>query len=211
MIRLLFELAIGFVVLCGIVLIVCNSIIDYYAVKRVFENVMDIPYNKVGLLLGTSPTLSNGRPNYYFIYRIEAAASLYHTGKVKYILVSGDNHKTTYNEPEEMQKALIEKGVPENAIFLDYAGFRTLDSVVRAKEIFGQERLTFISQRFHNERAVYLASKYDIDAVGFNASDVNIKGGLKTRVREAFARVKVFVDIIFNKQPRFLGEPVEIP
>lgn len=132
--RLLSELIIGFVVLCGLLLIVCNSIIDRYAAKRVFDDIKDIPVNKVGLVLGTSPWLSNGKSNYCFTYRIDAAVTLYYAGKIRYILVSGDNHKTTYNELEEMKNALIRQGVPEEAIFPDYAGFRTLDSVVRAKK-----------------------------------------------------------------------------
>lgn len=103
------------------------------------------------------------------------------------------------------------QGIPESRIFLDYAGFRTLDSVVRAKEIFGQDRFTVISQKFHNERAVYLARHYDIEAIGFNAQDVSVNNGFKTRIREWLARVKVFVDLLTNKQPKFLGEQIEIP
>ena len=104
--------------------------------------------------------LKNGNNNLYFDYRILAAVELYKAGKIKYILISGDNRKKDYNEPEEMKKALIQKGVPAKFIYLDYAGFRTLDSVVRAKEVFGQNQLTIISQRFHNERAIYLAEKF---------------------------------------------------
>lgn len=163
------------------------------------------------MLLGTSPTLRSGVRNPYFQNRIQAAAELYKAGKIKYILVSGDNHRTEYNEPEEMRKALIQKGVPEDAIFLDYAGFRTLDSVVRANKIFGQQKFTIISQQFHNQRAVYIASWYGLDTVGYNAKDVSLSVGLKVQVRELFARVKVFIDFLFNKSPKFLGEPIELP
>ncbi len=126
-------------------------------------------------------------------------------------MVSGDNSRRNYNEPEEMKKALIRQGIPEKAIYLDYAGFRTLDSVIRAQKIFGQNRFTVISQHFHNERAIYLAGKHHIDAIGFDARDVPVKSGFKTRMREVLARVKVFIDLAFKKQPRFLGEPVPLP
>ena len=142
---------------------------------------------------------------------IDAAVELYKAGKINYILISGDNRKEEYNEPEEMKKALMQKGVPEKSIYLDYAGFRTLDSVVRAKEVFGQTRLTIISQRFHNERAIYLAEKNGITAIGFNARDVDVYAGLKTNIRELFARVKMFIDLAIDKQPHFLGEKYKLP
>lgn len=167
-----------------------------------------IPNNNVGLLLGTSPKLKNGKNNLYFDYRITATEELYKAGKIKYILISGDNCKESYNEPEEMKKALMEEGIPEEVIYLDYAGFRTLDSVVRAKEIFGQNQFTIISQKFHNERAIYLAEKNGIKAIGFNAKDVDVHSGLKTQIRERFARVKMFMDLMINKQPHFLGKKV---
>lgn len=188
-----------------------NYIIESYGNKKVYSDVLSIPYNRVGLLLGTSPTLSNGNNNLYFDYRIEAAVQLYKANKVRYIIASGDNSKNNYNEPQEMKDALIRKGIPSSAIYLDYAGFRTLDSVVRANEIFSQNSITIISQKFHNERAVYLASYFGIDAIGFNAKDVDARAGFKTKVRELFARVKVFVDLVTNKQPKYLGEKVHIP
>lgn len=202
-------LAGGFLIIALIVFL-CNLLIVSYAGKRVYDQVEDVPYNKTGLVLGTSPSLRNG-PNYYFVNRILAANELYKAGKVKYLLVSGDNHVEHYNEPEEMKKALMEQGVPEKAIFLDYAGFRTLDSVVRAKEIFGQEAFTVVSQKFHNERAIYIASRYGLETVGYNAKDVELSVGLKVQIREIFARVKVFIDFLFNKQPKFLGEKIDLP
>lgn len=129
---------------------------------------------------------------------------LYQAKKIQYILVSGDNHRNDYNEPEEMKKALIKKGIPETSILMDYAGFRTLDSVVRAKTVFGKERFMIISQRFHNERALYLAQYNHIEAVGFNAQDVTAYYGLKTRVREYLARLKLFIDLWFEVNPKFL-------
>lgn len=195
---------------CVISLIVCNQTIKKHTAAQIYNEVITIPQNKVGLLLGTSPKLKNGNNNLYFDYRILAAVELYKAGKIKYILISGDNRREDYNEPEEMKKALMQKGVPEKFIYLDYAGFRTLDSVVRAKEVFGQNQLTIISQRFHNERAIYLAEKNGINAIGYNAKDVNAYAGLKTNIRELLARVKMFIDLAIDKQPHFLGEKIII-
>lgn len=197
--------------LVGIVILSCHVRIRNYAKELVYDDTEQIPENKVGLLLGTTPMLKNGRSNLYFDYRIEAAAELYKSGKIKYILISGDNRRRNYNEPEEMKKALLMYHIPDSIIVLDYAGLRTLDSVLRAREIFGQDRFTVISQRFHNERALFLAGKYGILAVGFNARDVDTYAGFKTRIRELLARVKVFIDLATRKQPRHLGEPVPIP
>lgn len=200
----------GIVLLSIISVLSCNHIIIKHAETKLYTDTNYMPENKVGLLLGTSPKLRNGTNNLYFDYRIQAAADLYHSGKIKYLLISGDNRKKHYNEPEEMKKALMAKGVPEKAIYLDYAGFRTLDSVIRAKEIFGQNQLTIISQKFHNERAIYLAEQNGITAIGFNAKDVNVYSGFKTRTRELLARVKMFIDLTINKQPHFLGEKINI-
>jgi len=170
-----------------------------------------LPNEKTGLLLGTSKTLSNGVPNAYFFNRIFAAANLYKSGKVQNIIVSGDNSKKDYNEPEEMKNELVKAGVPADKIFEDFAGFRTLDSVIRAKEVFGQNSYIIISQRFHNERAVYLARKHGIEAFGYNAEDVNKYAGLKTNAREKLARAKVFWDFMFGVEPKFGGDKVLIP
>lgn len=196
---------------CLALIVTCNRVIEKKTSGRVFTQVEQTPYNRTGLVLGTTPELDDGRPNLYFDYRMDAAAALYHAGKVRYLLISGDNHRKQYNEPEEMKKALRARGIPDEAMYLDYAGLRTLDSVVRAKEIFGQDSITIISQKFHNERAVYLADAYGLEAVGYNARDVNTYTGLKTRIRELFARVKVFIDLAFGKQPKYLGEPIPLP
>ncbi|MGX9986327.1 SanA/YdcF family protein [Soonwooa purpurea] len=176
----------------------------------VTSDLSKIPNEKVGLVLGTGKTLANGTPNLYFTYRMDAAAELYHAGKIKYLIVSGDNSRKNYNEPEDMKLALIEKGIPEHHIFEDFAGFRTLDSVVRAKEIFGQSSYIIISQRFHNERAVFLAQQNGIAAFGYNAKDVNRAAGFKTNLREKFARAKVYLDLWFGIEPKFGGEKISI-
>lgn len=187
-----------------------NFIIKNNASNKVFNDVNTIKRNKVGLLLGTSKLLSSGRINLYYQYRVDAAVALYKAGKIDFILVSGDNSTVDNDEPTDFKNDLIKKGVPEEKIFLDYAGFRTLDSVVRAKEIFGQESVTIISQQFHNERAIYLAEKYDIIAVGFNAKDVSGRYGFKVQLREYLARTKVYVDLLFGVTPKFLGKKIEI-
>jgi SanA protein len=189
----------------------CNQIIDKNGIKYCYSSLSEIPTNKVALLLGANKTIQ-GYPNLYFTYRIQATLQLYLAGKVQYIIVSGDNHTHEYNEPEDMKQALLAGGVPESAIIMDFAGFRTLDSVVRCKEIFGQDKVTIISQPFHNYRAIYIAQHFGIEAIGFNAKDVPQQMGIKTKLREVFARVKVFLDLyILQTSPKFLGEKISIP
>lgn len=191
--------------------LLCFEIVECNAEGKMFSNVNEIPHNKVGLVLGTAPKTPWGVRNNYFDYRIEAATDLFKSGKIDYILVSGDNHSTEYDEPSCMRDSLIKNGIPQNRIILDYAGFRTLDSVVRAKEIFGQNTLTIITQQFHNERALYLAKHYEIDAVGYNAKEIEYwKKKLKNHGREYLARVKMFIDLYTGKQPKFLGEKIII-
>jgi len=187
-----------------------NFTIDGAAEDNVTSDIGNLPNEKVGLLLGTSKNLDDGSPNPYFTYRIEAAAKLYHSGRIENIIASGDNSRENYNEPEDMKNELIKLGVPADKIYEDFAGFRTLDSVVRAKEIFGQNSFIVISQRFHNERAVYLAHRNGIQAYGYNAKDVDKEAGFKTNAREKLARVKVFWDFLFDVDPKFGGEKIEI-
>lgn len=187
-----------------------------YSIKKesdpyVSYQVKDLPAAKTALLLGTSKTLNNGFPNAYFYNRIYAAVELYKSGKIQYIIVSGDNSRKDYNEPEDMQLALMEHGIPQDKIFLDFAGFRTLDSVVRAKEIFGQKKIIIVSQKFHNERAVFLARQNGMEAFGFNAEDVNKYAGFKTNMREYLAKAKAYWDLIFGIEPKFGGDKVLIP
>jgi SanA protein len=187
-----------------------NKMVVKAAEDKLYTSSEKIPHNKVGLLLGTGKYLISGYINQYYQFRIEAAVALYKAGKIDFILVSGDNSKKEYDEPTTIKNDLIAQGVPEEKIYLDYAGFRTLDSVVRCREIFGQESITVISQQFHNERAVYLAKKKGIKAIGFNAKDVDAYYGFRTRLREKFARVKMMLDLVFGKEPKFLGEKIEI-
>lgn len=178
--------------------------------ELVYTDVKKIPHRKVGLLLGTSKLLMNGWINSYFQYRIDAATALFKAGKIDYILISGDNGRKEYNEPEDMKQALIENGIPADKIVLDYAGFRTFDSIFRADKIFGQKQFTIISQDFHTRRAIYIAQYLGLDAIGYNAEDVIAYYGFRTKLREKLARTNMFLDFIFSKQPKFLGEKIAI-
>ena len=192
--------------------IIASSLVDYFSDKFLYSYLLEVPNNKVGVLLGTSKYLANGEENLYFTYRMEAAEKLYFSNKVQVILVSGDNATMHYNEPIAIKNELVKRGIPEDKIILDYAGFRTFNSMIRANKVFGLESFTVISQPFHNERAIFIARKKGIHAIGYNAQDVNYKNGFKTQLREKFARVKLLLDIyILNTQPKFLGEKILIP
>ena len=189
-----------------------NIRVERAAKSRMYRQIDSAPRNKVALLLGTNPLNRWGGPNSYFTNRINTATELYHAGKVDFIIASGDNHIKEYDEPTAMRDSLIAHGVPENRIILDFAGFRTLDSVVRAKEVFGCDSLTIISQADHDARALYLAEANGIDAVAVVAP---LRAGrwVRTRlaIREWLARAKMMLDILFGKQPHFLGEKIDIP
>lgn len=197
-------------VLPFLLIIISNYSIEKYSENKTFSDLEIIKKNKVGLVLGTSKVLNNGMINLYFTFRINATVQLYNNGKIDFILISGDNGNKDYDEPTDFKNELIKKGIPEDKIFLDFAGFRTLDSVIRSREIFGQKSITIISQQFHNERAIYLAEKNGINAIGFNAKDVSGKYGMKVQIREYLARTKVFIDILFGIKPKFLGDKIEI-
>jgi len=189
-----------------------NDFIKTNSEEFIFNEVdqIDSTY-EVALVLGCKGTFDTKYTNPYFKYRMEACAELYKSGKVKKFLLSGDNSRVDYNEPEEMKKALIKLGIPEHCIYLDYAGFRTLDSVVRAKEVFGQNKVLIVSQQFHNERAVFLAQRKGIKAYAFNAQDVSGRLNKATSFREYLARVKAVLDVyLLGTEPKFLGEKIEI-
>ena len=171
-----------------------------------YDDPASVPVREVALVLGAARTTPQGIPNRYFKGRVEAAAQLYHAGRVRRLLISGDNHRRDYNEPQDMFDALWALGVPETAMTLDYAGFRTLDSVVRAKTAFGCTQLVIVSQRFHAERAVYTARKHGIDAVGFVAAE-QVSDAMRRRnhFREFFARTAAWLDVnILCREPKFV-------
>lgn len=185
--------------------------IDTVSQGKVYNSIEEVPERKIGLVLGCSKFLSNGRKNLYFQQRIDAAKELYFSDKVKFLLVSGDNSTKYYDEPTTMKKDLIALGVPGNKIYCDYAGLSTLDSVVRTKEVFKENQFIVISQGFHVRRAIYLGLAHDIDLIGYAPQGVSGLGSLKTELRECLARGKALLDVKFlNRQPKFLGEPVII-
>lgn len=178
---------------------------------QTFNTVAEVPRNQVGLVLGCSERGRDGGPNPFFQKRMAAAAALFQAGKVDYLLVSGDNHRVGYDEPADMKQALQALGVPADRIVCDDAGFTTLDSVVRCKEVFQQSAVTIVSQQFHNERAIYLARAHGLEAIGFNAEAVSVQRGFRTYVREVASRLRAVWDVqVWGRKPKFLGPPVEI-
>jgi SanA protein len=197
--------------ICSVIIAFWSNFSVYYESKNfLFSQAKNLPSTKTALLLGTSKKLSNGNDNLYFKYRIDACLELYRSGKVSHILISGDNGSKEYNEPQDMKNELISRGIPEEKITLDYAGFDTYDSVLRAKMIFGQDAFIVVSQKFHNQRAVYIARRNGIHAYGYNARDVKKMNGLKTKIREFFACVKAYIEVKVNVNPAYLGEKVLI-
>ena len=192
-------------------LLICDAVIDKGAKGKTFYNVQQLHKNKVGIVLGTSSHLIQGGNNPYYTNRIKATIALYKAGKIDMVLVSGDNSTQYYNEPETFKKDLIAGGIPEEKIILDPSGLRTLDSMVRAKEVFGLDSVTVISQKFQNERAIFLAQKKGLYAIGYNAKDIEGSQGLKVQIREYFARVKVFIDLLLNTQPISNGDKIAVP
>ena len=204
------KIGFGIILILGLVILGADQLISFTSKSRTYSDLDSVPQNNVGLLLGTGKHLQSGRINLYYKYRIAAAAELYKAGKIQHILVSGDNSRKDYDEPSQIKLDLIKHGVHGSKIHLDYAGFRTFDSVIRCKEIFGQDSITVISQQFHNERAIFIADRKGITAIGYNAQDISLRAGYKVMIREKLARVKSLLDWIFNKQAKFLGEQIEI-
>jgi SanA protein len=180
--------------------------------NRIFRSVDSLPAKDVALVLGTSKTTRVGNPNLHFKNRMEAAAALYHSGKVKHLLVSGDNHIKTYDEPTDMHDALVAVGVPAGAITRDYAGFRTLDSVMRAQSVFGLTNFVIVTEEFHCPRAVWIARRHGLEAVAFAAPDVPlVRWSVRVKAREYLARVLCAADLyVLNRSPKFPGPPEPI-
>jgi SanA protein len=202
--------AIGLLVILLITTWFCNRWVINSTRSQLFNTIANVPYRKVGLLLGTNKSW-HGAENPYFKYRIDAAVMLFKAGKVKHIIVSGDNHLSYYDEAKDMKDSLLKQGVPDSCITLDYAGFRTLDSMVRCLEVFGQDSVTVISQEFHNERAIFIANYYNMHAVAFNAQDPPAMFSVQTNAREYLAKFKAVLDLyVLHTAPHFLGEKVKI-
>lgn len=191
----------------ALLVLVANIWVVNSTSDKVYSNYDSLPSNDVAVVLGTANKLSSGKPNPYFEHRIKTAARLYQSSKVKYFIVSGDNRTRYYNEPIEMKKALVKSGVPDSVITLDYAGLRTLDTIVRCKEIFGQDTITIITQPFHCYRALFISNYYDMNAVAVMTEDPGAESASRVYIREYFARAKAILDLyVFKTSPRHLGE-----
>jgi SanA protein len=196
------------IILAILSLLVSNYWIISIGKMYTIDKIEDLEPCGVALVLGTSRSVDGRNENPFFTFRMKAAADLYHAGKVKHILVSGDNSNKIYNEPRDMRAKLIELGVPSSAITMDFAGRRTLDSVIRCKEIFQQKKVIIVSQAFHNYRALFIAKYYGMDAIGFNARYPK-EVSSKILFREYFARPKALLDLyILNTRPKIMGEKV---
>ncbi|MBT5346773.1 DUF218 domain-containing protein [bacterium] len=198
------------IIIIVLTIILNDLFISHSTQVQTFTTASSIPVKKVGLLLGTSKYTVNGEVNLFYKYRLQAAKDLYDNDKVEFLILSGDNSTQNYNEPYTMQQDLLELGVPEEKLFLDHAGFRTLDSVVRASKVFDEDDFTIISQNFHNQRALFIANNKNIQAIAFNAKDVPKDVSLRVFLREKLARVKTVIDLFFKVEPKFLGEKILI-
>ena len=210
--RIIKLVAIGAVV---VLLTWLGSAIAVYAVSsgRVFDSasIDAVPHRRAAVVLGCVRMLSNGLNNLYFSRRIDAAAELYKAGNVDCLIVSGDNHVKGYDEPSDMKESLVESGVPAERIVCDYAGFRTLDTVVRAKKVFGLDSFIIVSQPDHVRRAVFTARGFGCDAFGYAAKDVNGRYSIKTTIREQLAKIAAVADVVLRRRPKFLGPRETLP
>lgn len=199
----------------SILFIWLSSVVAIYTVSsgRVFSSasINALPHQRAAVVLGCSRKISNGRNNLYYQRRIDAASELYKAKKVDLIIVSGDNHVHDYDEPSDMKESLVEAGVPVERIVCDYAGFRTLDTVVRAKKVFGLDSFIIVSQPDHVRRAVFTARGFGCDAYGYAADDVRGRHSIKTTVREQFAKVAAVIDVVIRRRPKFLGSRETLP
>lgn len=203
------ALALGLV--GGAVLFGAGLLIDRAATGRIAHAPDQVTARRVALVLGCAPRLRSGQPNPFFEHRLGAAAELLRRGKVEYLLLSGDNHRRGYDEPSAMKERLVALGAPANRLVLDYAGFSTFDSVVRARQVFGLTNALVVSQADHAARAVYLGDRTGLHLDAYAAPDVRLEIAWRTRLREALARVRAVLDVsVFGRRPHFLGPPVPI-
>lgn len=201
----------GGVILSLITIIACDALVTRASANLHTSQLTAIRKMRVAIIPGCSEHLRDGRKNRYFLNRINAAVDLFNASKCQWIIVSGDNGSKLYNEPDCMKAALVSRGIPEERIVCDFAGFRTLDTIARARVVFQLDQAVIVSQRFHNQRALFLAAHFGLDAVAYNAEEVSFAGGFKTRLREKLARVKTVLDVyVLNTQPRFYGAPIPI-
>ena len=171
----------------------------------IYASIYDIPQSEVAIVPGAS--VVRGVPSQILASRADAAIALYKAGKVKKILVTGDNGALSHDEVTPVRKYLLNAGVPAADIFLDHAGFDTYSSMYRAKHVFKATSATVVTQDFHLPRSLYIAENLGIDAYGFEAD-----GGSKVYdyVREIPASVKALYDLAVHREPKYLGEPLPL-
>ena len=195
--------SIAILVILAIIVALCNISVDRNAEGRTFSNINDVPTMQTALLLGTNPKTRDGkRPSSFYLARINATAELYKHGKFRQLIISGDKREG-YDEPQTMRHDLIERGVPDSIIMMDGQGYRTLLSLRNSKQYFGVHDMIIISQKWHNERSIFLADKMNIKAVGYNADDVRHPRAIWTHIRELLARVKLFIDLYVTHREDF--------
>lgn len=197
-----------FIVLAGVgVILVADLHISVSSKNKLYNSIDELYPGRVGLVPGTSKFTVRGTRNLFYQYRLDAAVELYNSGLINYVIVSGDNRDRFYDEPTTMKNDLIELGIPGDVIYRDFAGNRTLDSVIRSRDVFRADSILVISQRFQNQRAVFLANHFGVNAIGYNARNVSQRGGIKTQLRERFARVAALKDVYIARAPALNTEP----
>lgn len=213
--KIILPMVIG-VVSVLLLIAICHYIVVWNASGKTYDKVAGVPHNKVGLLLATSPITPGGAHNFYFENRIKAADELYKAGKIDFIIASGGDYTRSQtngcDEPGAIRDSLVARGIPEERIILDYEGLRTLNSIAKAKQVYNLDSLTLISQKYHNERAVYLADKYGVHAIGYNAKPSPVRRNrIKNSFRESLARPKMFFDILTGIKPDIKKDTISIP
>lgn len=213
--KMLCRLTYGLALLASLGLVMVLLIDGWFvwnARDRILQHPDQVPPQfQVALVLGTNKYMPSGQHNRFYVERIQSAAELYHAGKVNAIIVSGDNRQRNYNEPRQMRRDLIDQQVPADFITLDFAGFRTLDSVVRAQQVFEQQQVLIVTQAFHLERALFIADQHGLDALGFAATSPRWQGAPRVRLRDVAARVLAVWDTLRGRMPHFLGPAEAVP
>ncbi|MBN2712098.1 MAG: YdcF family protein [Planctomycetes bacterium] len=186
----------------------CWSVTSF-AEGRIYS-VEDAPPMRVAVVFGAR-IYDNGKVSGHLARRLGAALELYQLGKVKKILVSGDNRFTHYNEPERMKEWLVDKGVPESDVKCDYAGRRTLDTCARASGLWNLDEAILVSQRYHLPRALYLAEHFNLKAAGVSCDGEGFYYGKRNQIREMLARVLAWLDVnVLDTEPEVWGKPESI-
>jgi SanA protein len=192
-----------FVGLCLLILLSLHFYVKYKARHKIFSNVENVTDKDFAIVLGAA-IKNNNQPGNYLKYRLDDAITLYQSGRVKKILISGDNGEDAHDEISVMNNYLVKNGVPQDIIFGDYAGFDTYSTMERAEKIFGIENAIIVSQGFHLPRAVYIAREKGIDAIGYSTRQSF--GKRRYFLREYFATIKSFFDCAINRKSKYYGK-----